>query len=155
VGRAAQQALVLAVWPSNKTARLWLVLADESEIAKRLEPALVAACDTVSIVHPEIWHPAMTSGEGLRGQAWWPCREGPNVGPKMVDIVYLGGLDSGEGADVAPGLSSDAALAFLQAAADVDSGRVWLVTRGFSTASIGECRRKPGVHGRPDRAVVV
>jgi acyl transferase domain-containing protein/acyl carrier protein len=129
-GRAAHQALIVAIWPGNSTGRRWLVLADESEIAKRLEPALVAAGDSVTVVQPEAWRPAMTSGEILRRQAWWPAAEVSSANSKTIELVFMGALDSGEGRDAAPDLSSHAALAFLQAAAGVGTGRVWLVTRG-------------------------
>jgi acyl transferase domain-containing protein/SAM-dependent methyltransferase len=129
-GRATHQALVAAVWPGNPSGRRWLVLADESEIARCLEPALVAAGGSVTIVPSGIWRPAMVSEETLRRQSWWPAAQPSNGSSNTVELVYMGALDSGEGRGAAPDLSSRLALVFLQAAARIGIGRVWLVTRG-------------------------
>ena len=130
VGCAAHQALIMAIWPGNKLARRWLILADESDLAQHLEVALVAAGNTVTVLAPETWRPVSASAEVLRRQAWWPGAAGSTGSAATVEIVYLGALDSGEGAKAAPELSSRVALTLLQGAAAVPAARLWLVTRG-------------------------
>jgi acyl transferase domain-containing protein/SAM-dependent methyltransferase/acyl carrier protein len=124
VGRAANQALIMAALPSSTSPRRWLVLADTSDLSTRLQAALAASGDSVTIVEPDMWRTSAASPQGLRREQWWPN------GPEVVDLVYLGALDTREGDDATAKFSSQLALTVLQAAAGVGSARVWLVTRG-------------------------
>ena len=130
VGRTANQAVIAAAWPGSSSARHWLVLADESELAERLEPALAATGDAVTIVRPQMWRPVMRPGHSLGGQSWWPDAERSSGSARAIEIVYLGALDRGHGEGAALDLSSAVALPLLQAAAGVEDARLWLVTRG-------------------------
>ena len=112
------------------TAQRWIVLADESDMAERLQAQLRATGDEVVVVSPRSWHLAVKSAETLRRQVWWPAADRSDEPLDTINIVYLGALDSRDGAGDGLDFSSWPALVFLQAATMVPAGRVWLVTRG-------------------------
>ena len=105
-GRAAHHALITAVWPAKQPTRRWLVLADESDIANSLE-----ADARRGRRHGHDRTPGdMASGNDLGGgpaTAGLVARARGIAGSAdSVEIVYLGALDSGEGEEAAPDLSS-------------------------------------------------
>jgi acyl carrier protein len=126
VGPAAQQALIVARRTGNTAARRWLMLAGQEKIAQRLQHAMLAAGHAVTVIEPEIWRPVMRAPDLLCRQQWWPAGEDA----EPVEIVYLGALDSREGDGATSELSSTTVLTLLQATSRLESGRVWLVTRG-------------------------
>lgn len=115
--------------PSAGSPRTWLLLADRSPLARKLGDSLTSLGDRVTIVARDEWVDTVDSPVTLSHAAWWA-----GAGDSVLDIVYLGGLDSGEGADAAPELSSSVALTFLQAASHLSHARVWMVTRGAQDA---------------------
>jgi acyl transferase domain-containing protein/SAM-dependent methyltransferase/aryl carrier-like protein len=129
VGSAARQAVIMAAWPSDAQHQ-WIVLADSGDLGQHLEAELGAVGDTVNVVPPALWRPALRLAETLLQQDWWLTATKPSASAGAVDIVYLGALDAGETEKSAPNLYSHAALTLLQGAATLPSARVWLVTRG-------------------------
>ncbi len=71
------------------------MLADRSQLAQKFRDALVALGDGATLVAPEEWLGAVVSPAALSGTAWWPAPDSATDDSAPLDIVYLGGLDSG------------------------------------------------------------